>query len=489
MRDRRWNVVGVAAMFLGVVVLFTGTFLSPSPGLTGLRVVVLLLAMAGAIQVMLRMRDDVLLGAAMALAFFLPYATVSGVEFRAATLLPTFLLIGGVIVTASTYGLNQRAFRIPLVRWMLAYIAVGCASFLSNLGRLSPESIPFLAVWLVAQLFFLTYVLYRPRTDLQRRLTVGRQYLDVLVVSAGLALVLGIIEYLRPEAVQAFFAPASRISTWGSRGALAGWLIPLRRTGSIIGSPNAFGALLALGALAALGRNPPALRRRDVITAAILSAGVVLLATSRGATVGLLAGASVYVLTSPKRLWAIPLLASAIVIGGLMPASIEFIGGGYVPEGAVLGRSVPAVAERLYVWQRSLAGGFTPLSWVLGSGPINAPFLARTALRGGHNLVVTNLEFFGVAGLLSVVMLCRATVRIAMQLLEDPGTRWLGRAGLSAFTALLVHSFVDDILFYNTSIMLAFFPLLAAMVRARQAMRERSRSAQEPEETLAEVGG
>ena len=63
--------------------------------------------------------------------------------------------------------------------------------------------------------------------------SIGHYDGDALVMVAVLGLIFGAVEYLNPDAVQALFAPEARVEYWGERGALAGWLIPLRRTGSI----------------------------------------------------------------------------------------------------------------------------------------------------------------------------------------------------------------------------------------------------------------
>lgn len=469
MRERNKAVAGAAGIVLGLMVLFTGTVLDRNTGLESVSLMVLLLAVAGAVQVIVRLRSDLLLGAAMSLSLFLPYVNVSGLEIRASTLIPTFLLVCGLLVTARTHGLHTAVFRDATVRWMVAYVGVVIVSTVVNLGRLGPDSLPFLALWLVSHVFFLFYVLYRPRLTMERQLQVAEQMLNVLVLAASIALTLGVIEYFRPDAVEDFFAPARRVGLWGARGALAGWLIPLRRTGSIIGSPNAFGALLAVGALVALGRH----RDRtlaDWVVGLTLAVGVVLLSTSRGATMGFLAGVSTYVLTSRHRWWAVPLLAAAVGIGALMPATVEFIGSGYVSDEAVVGRSLPAAAERFLVWSHSLQGGLSPLSWIVGGGPVNTVFVVRTGLRGGHNLLVTNLAFFGLLGVTCVLALCREVVRATYQLRADSRTRVLARVTLAVFVALFAHSMVDDMLFHNTSIMLVLFPLLAMVVRARQLL-------------------
>lgn len=457
----------VGGVVAGIAVLVSGVFMGRSVGLDTPRVLVLLVAMAGALQVMVRLREDLLLGAAMALSLFLPYVTVSGTEVRPSMFLPTFLVLVGILATTREYGLNTAIFGAPFVRWMIVYVLVVLVSTGVNVGRLSPESLPFLVLWLFSHVFFLVYVVYRPRLSLERQLALARQFQDILVLAAVLGLTLGIMEYFRPNAVQDLFAPSRRVGFWGARGALAGWLIPLRRTGSIIGSPNAFGALLAMGALVAVGRQRGR-RAVNLVTGLVLAVGIVALSTSRGATMGFLAGAATYVVTSRYRWWAVPLLAAAVAIGGLMPATVEFIGSGYAPEEAVVGRSLPAAAERILVWQRALSVGLSPLAWVVGNGPVNESFVVRTGLRGGHNLLVTNLAFFGVLGLVSVLALCRHVVLITFRLREDSRTRPLARATFAVFVGLLVHSLVDDMLFHNTSIMLMIFPLLAMLVRVHQ---------------------
>lgn len=467
MAERRTSLAVVVGVAASLAVLVTGAFLSGGGALDPIRLVVLLVAVAGALVVLVRLRDDLLLGMAISLSLFLPYVNVSGVDVRISTFLPTAFLLAGIVATARDLGVNTRAFRDAFVRWMVAYVSVVVVSTVVNLGRLSPDSLPFVVLWLTSHVFFLVYVAYRPRTTLARQLHLGRQIQDVMVLAAFVALVLGMVEYFNPAAVQELFAPSRRVGLWGARGALAEWLVPLRRTGSVIGSPNAFGAMLAVGALVALG---PGRRGHPwrVAGGLVLAAGVVLLSTSRGATMGFLAGVSTYVATSRYRWWAVPLLAAAVGVGALMPATVEFIGGGYAPEEAVVGRSLPAAAERYFVWQRALGVGLSPVAWVVGNGPVNEPFVFRTGLRGGHNLLVTSFAFFGLLGVVVVAALCREVVRATYRLRRDPRTRPLARATFAVFVALATHSLVDDILFHNTSIMLLVFPLLAMVVRVRQ---------------------
>lgn len=469
MSERPSAIVGALATGTGLMVLSTGIFLSPHAGLDPVEVAVLLLSTAGAMQVVLRLRGDLALGAAMALAFFLPYAVVAGTEIRVSGIVPVLLMVAALVLTVHASGIDRGIVREPFVRWMTAYIVVVCLSTSLNAGRLTPQSAPFLIAWLLIQVFFLAYVFYRPHMTIEAQLSIARRYLDVLVAVAVIAVALGVVEYLRPGAVQSFFAPQARVERWGERGALSGWIIPLKRTGSLVGSPNAFGALITMGFLVLVGGGQRRSVRRAVL-AVLLAAGVVGLSTSRGATVGLLSGVAVYAMTSKRRIWAVPLLAGALMIGAFMPVTAEFIGRGYVPKNAELARSIPSAAERLFLWQRALSGGRDPLRWLIGGGPINEPFVHRTALRGGHDLLVTNLAFFGLVGLTCVVALCREVLRALGALYRDRRTRELSRIGLALFVALLAHSLVDDMLFYNTAVMLAFFPLLAMLIRLRRLL-------------------
>lgn len=195
---------------------------------------------------------------------------------------------------------------------------------------------------------------------------------------------------------------------------------------------------------------------------------------------GVLSGIAVFALTSRHRWWAVPLLIGVVVAATSMPSSVEFISSGYVPAGAEVARGVPAAAERLFVWQRSLEGSEGLQSFLIGSGPINRAFLARTGLRGAHNLLITNFVFFGVAGVICVLGLCAELLRVIRRLWGDAETRSVARTMLCVLTALLVHSLVDDILFYNTAVMLIVFPFLALLLRLDRAGESRPSEALRP---------
>jgi len=371
--------------------------------------------------------------------------------------LPTLALSGFLFVLALRRfsGTRGEAGRLPrLTLPLVGFFAVTLMSFVAG-GWHVGEALPvFRALLTGFLLFFAISVLLQQR----------RQFAWVVAGAAGAAAVL---------AYHAAVLDSSSIGYITNSGAI----VPRATAG--FASPNTLGGFLAPLVPVALAGVVlvPAVAPLFLAAAGAASYGVYL-SLSRGALLGLVV-APFIALRSRWLFVVAPLVVAAAVT--LTPAGLE-------QRVATINTQDENVAGREDIWR--VAGAVFLEHPVLGAGPGGFPrayaespevgkeFLGVLAVLEhpphAHNLALQMLSEQGLVGLVALVLLFGAALRLAVELRRSTELwiRVVGAGALGALVVLLVHNIVDVTLLEQTAIMvLALLGVLSGVERMTRTTR------------------
>jgi hypothetical protein len=120
---------------------------------------------------------------------------------------------------------------------------------------------------------------------------------------------------------------------------------------------------------------------------------------------------------------------------------------------------------------RTLAAN--PIHFFFGYGPSNNVMLLGIGAQGAHNIIFTNLHFYGFAGVVIILFIIGGLFRCLLYLSKrGVRFRFFALTSLFIFLNLFIHSFVDDVFYLRNPIMWIVFPLIAVI--ANLTVKEKS---------------
>lgn len=435
----------------------------------------LVVVFMGTIVLLYPLRSRPLLGAYFVSVTWLPYITFSdGISIRIAYFLVPMVCLY-LTWKKILRGRGKLRPPVPLLTLTLAYTLVLMISSFINQSSLTPPSYSFLVLWILGVVFFVlihcAYLEHLSHDEIEK---VAIKLMRAFLWIGTAVFFVAALEYIDPDMVHNYFSPKIlEDNRWGTRGDLAD--IGIKRLGSTIGSPNGLGAFMILPAIYSLALFAGNHRVRYLPTFLVMVFTVLFFANSRGALMGIVIATILMLI----RLRKYGLLAFSCVIGCVFFLFFwQILSGGsdsspYANSAKMdfylFGIRVPALLiERAYFWASSLEiMGSHPAHLAFGFGVSNELLYDAIQKRGAHNIVFTNLNFFGLVGLGTLSMLVFITLR---DTLRSPHI--YSQALGYALIGMLVHSMVDDILYFNTGVMWVVFPLLAVHLRLNKMLSQ-----------------
>jgi hypothetical protein len=159
------------------------------------------------------------------------------------------------------------------------------------------------------------------------------------------------------------------------------------------------------------------------------------------------------------------MLAVSVLGLWIFPMSTNIFEAGVTVNTNMSGGNIPGISERLHFAGESFGTLLAkPVHFLYGYGPSNNMILQGLGVFGAHNIFMTNLHFYGIAGLTIIILLMFCLVRSPLRMSRShPILKYFALTSLFIFFNLIVHSLVDDVFYFQTSIMWIVFPLLAVI--------------------------
>lgn len=368
------------------------------------------------------------------------------------------LLFGRISLSAPLSALSRATIRHPVVLLIVLYLAWQVICSLVNQSALTTATASYFAHWIVIPILVPLLVLRVSQLPFHRITETALELVRWLPLIALISVGIGVLEIVNPEAVRPLYSPRGGDELWGLRGGDRETLLGLAftRVGSIIGAPNAYGCFLGVSAVLAFWRFRSDNQYSSLMVAGVLLGSIWLLPNSRGAMLASLV-AIAFSLVQVKYLLA-------IVCGGTVALLVnDGLHRVIISQLATFDAdAIAPLAERLSFWLQTLDHiRANPTHLVFGFGTSNRFFIETLGVQAAHNVVITNLHWYGVPGVAlllgSALAVARMFRRIAAQFRVFGGLPY-------AFSVVLIHSLIDDMYLFNTSVMAILVPLLSVFV-------------------------
>ena len=405
---------------------------------------------------------------------FLPYLSMTWGDFRSGYLVIVFVCFALLVIAMQTSCFIVSTLKVRLNIALVVFTLWIYVTSISNVNSITNDSLAFIAIWSVIVIFYvLAGVLFR-RMSLVRIRIEGDLVVKAIIFCGAMSCLIALLEQFEPNAVHQLYSPAVLDENiWGGRTVVSESL-SLKRAGSIIGSPNAFGAFLVISLVAVLIKTNVRTFVVSVPLLMLLSVGLVF-SNSRGAMLGFAVAATIYLWVYGHR-WLLSIgigISAVLVAVGMLSTLTQ---SAYIPEKASmeLGGMMflpDFLLERAYFWSFVLSSVFNgDVHLLIGYGVSNNVLAEAIEKKGAHSLIFSSLHFYGVIGLLLAINILRIFSRTISQSMKFTRGYWAAETAFYSGVGLLVHSLVDDILLSNTAVMAIFMVLLLpvnALVRAQ----------------------
>ncbi len=436
---------------------------------------------AGLVGIFVILRHSVILAFFLASFTLLPYVPLGGGTVRSGYLVAVMTCYS-LLLIVMYYNSPSKSLRLAPIPMSLILFTLWayCASAL-NACLVTRNSLTFLVIWSVILVFFVLAVNVYSRRSARAVEKIGTALLRSIVFCGVLSIVFAIVEQVSPAGVHKLFS--ARIvgeNIWGGRNVvIAGFSI--KRVGSFIGSPNAFGAFLIMPMMGSLVLGGRGRYKLGYLTLTLCFLGAqLLLSNSRGALLGFLGAACVFLWREGNRivLGILVLVGVALItVGG----GGEMVNTAYIPSAAAdaLGVDSPVPAflvERAYFWKFTLAAAAADIFHLLMGYGVSNQFLAQSVEKtGAHSIIFSSLHFYGVPGLLLVLNVLNKGEQGLRPSARRNGNSPVSETAWYSGAGLLVHSLFDDVLLSNAAVMGIYFLLLVPAVAGTEAAKRQLR--------------
>jgi len=334
-------------------------------------------------------------------------------------------------------------------------------------------------LWILGFAFFTLYLGYISTFNEKKIISLAENTLNALVWIGLIAVIVAVLEYWWPVEIHEFYNPRVGEESWGSRGGIQ-WFIDLKRTGSIIGAPNAFGMFLVMTSIIAwyrwrFDKNPLFL---GIIP--IYFASIFLFSNARQSIITFWLIFMLIFLYERKYIHAFFLsvvVASVFIIAKPFMIALMKVGKHYINNPYGIGPNIPILGERASIWAAVLYTLIvSPIHILFGYGVSNDIMLLQIGKQTAHNIFLTAFHFSGIPGLVLLTMIIISLLRQTKRLL----TYGIAKPFLYSFyfitIAMLLSGLVDSIFFFNPLITWVMFPLIACLIKldslAKQEYKE-----------------
>nr|CRH06893.1 membrane protein of unknown function [Candidatus Magnetococcus massalia] len=426
----------------------------------------------GAAIAVLTVRSNRFLGLYLWVILCGPYLFAVGTSnVRAAVVILPFFVVA-LVLERLYLGQLRNLLREPLYLGFLLLTGVMVVTSAINFGMVTGATVSYFIYWFLAFGFFTLFLTHLSRLTSAEVDLLADQVIRALVWFGVLACAIAWVEYFWPKAVHDFFNPEMGEQTWGSRNDLS-FTLTIRRGGSMIGAPNAFGLFLVIASIAAWNRW---LKERAPLFLMVQLFFVIslLIHSNSRAALGLFILFGLWLLLQ-NRHYLFLLLAGGLVgvVGVALWPFIEGLlhsGAHYIESDGGIGRDIPIIGTRVSIWAATVFSLLAePLHIFTGFGHANEVMVKFIGKQTAHNIPLSLIHFYGLFGFLLVLTMAWKIMRVAW--------RWRLHDGLferSVFFFSLAHllsGMVDAILFNPLMIQLNFALLALGITKWQHEKR------------------
>jgi oligosaccharide repeat unit polymerase len=354
------------------------------------------------------------------------------------------------------------------------YTSIMFVSLLLNIDFLTTSSYANSFLWLMGFLFFVLYSPTLRRSSPEKLSSLGENMLLILVPIGVIALVVGVMEVIKPLEVHALYSPDRGEELMGHAMSMD-LLIELKRVGSIVGAPNAFGAFMSMCTITACSVALMKKKHWYFLLAALLFLGNGLLSGSRGALVGSFLTILAMLIYFRRFFLLGSILAASLGAVAFIPALQQIFRSKYAESyysNAPL--EFGAFNERLFFWAETLWSLVqNPIHMIYGYGPANKLLIDKINVGSAHNIFLSSIHDYGIVGFAILMSLIIYLFYINISIIKQfKGNDFFSTTSIFIMIALLVHSLADNVFLSNTFIMWSCFPWLAVLSNIYLSVRK-----------------
>lgn len=466
-----------AFWIIAVLILTSGTVLFiNSIELEPVHILIVLLIGIGGVAIFYYLRNELILAIYYWVTLLWPYLGFEIVDHPIKFSYLMIPLLCFVILTIMfTRNIQWTIYSHPIFTLSALYTIIIFISSILNLNYLTSATYSFIALWLLGFVFFTFYLGYISTFDEKKVISLAENTLTVFMWMGFIAFIIGLLEYYWPDEVHKFYNPRGGEELWGSRGVSDFILgIDIKRIGSIVGSPNVFGQFMSMVGIIVTCLSFIRKKYVYLMLLPISFISVAVLSNSRGALISFVITLLIILLYF-RRYFLVFTFGASIAL--LSPFFLGLFKAGYSPtpdKFPELLSEIPTLSERLFFWYSSLSSlRENPIHFIYGYGPSNEILLYNIGVQGAHNIIVTNLHCFGIVGV-TVIFLLIVNLFRCIKGLENKYSynKFIFTSFLFVIFGLIVHSFIDDIFYFNSAMMLLLFPLLVVIANLSKAGRK-----------------
>jgi len=464
-----WGLANSAVSVLSVLIATSGIALFISTfDLEPVHVTVIALIGLGGLISFYYLRSNIILGIYYWVILLWPYLFEVADHPVKTSYLVIPLLCFVILTIMLTKKIRFNVYTHPIFRWSVLYAAMMLLSTLFNLNHMTTATYSFLALWFLGVAFFVLYLGYINTLEKERVIGLAENATTVIMWMGLIAVIVAILEYYWPVEIHRFYNPRVGEESWGFRGGIE-WFIDLKRGGSIIGAPNAFGIFLVITSIIAWHKWNLSKNVVFLGMVPIYFFGILLFSNSRQALIIFFIIFMLIFLRERKYIlilfWGILSMSTFILTKSLIVGLLT-AGRHYIANPLGLGPDIPVLGDRVSLWVATVYTLLrSPAHFMHGYGSSNNLMLSVIGKQTAHNIFLTALHFYGIPGLIILIMLIRSLLKKTKVLLMSRD----GKSFLNSFYFILIcmvlSSLVGSIFLFNPLITWIMFPMIAFLIR------------------------
>jgi len=278
--------------------------------------------------------------------------------------------------------------------------------------------------------------------------------------------IIAILEYYYPEIVRTFYNPElkEKILTRSN----TEWFMDIRRTGSILGTPNSFGMFLIFCSIIAWYNWIYRKNLFFLLLIPIYFFTIFFYSNSRSALIIFFIITLIILFRYRKYLLIFFLMYLSIFSFIFVKSKIIsfFLSGKkYIANPLEIGQNIAGLGERISLWIASLYTLIQkPIHFLYGYGSSNDLMVFIIGKQHAHNIIISVLQFYGIFGLVCLFFFIKFLFKMIKDLSILKGFIF-PKAFYLILVAMLIHSFVGGIFIFNPHMNCILYPLIAFIIR------------------------
>ncbi|MBI5190983.1 MAG: hypothetical protein HZA22_09935 [Nitrospirae bacterium] len=432
-------------------------------------IALVLIICAGGVASFHLLKDDWVLAAYYWVIFLWPYLfEVSGHPIKSSFIVMPILCFVMMLGFAVRRNKSIAVYSHPVALGLIYYTAMIVAGNILNMGNATGATTSSLFLWFLGFPFFMLYLGRVDGFSGERVKRLAVNTMDLLLWAGVAAVAVGFLEYLWPVQVHDFYNPRIGGESWGTR---ADWemFIDIKRGGSIIGAPNAFGLFLDCASIIAWYKWVVEKKVNYLLLLPLFFVGILVFSNSRAALLIFFVMSVVILFREKKYAFAFNVLLFSLavfILASTKLGQLFYSGEHYVQNPVGIGSNIPIIGGRVSIWVASVYTLLVnPVHFIYGYGGSNDFMLNEIGKQTAHNVFLTALQFYGVIGFGIVVYFFRQLYKKSGAMLAAGDAPMFSRPFRMMLWGFLISSMVDCVFIFNQHFLYAIYPLIVFLVK------------------------